>query len=123
VVGAMPEEMVLGLHVQKRARSSLGNCLLLLLQAAPTPSLLEIWISGSSGAWTNDRPGVLIDWRRESLVGELCCKPLFPATPFIGITIIAGGVGRGRRATSVSAREVGLWSFVVVVVVALCWVM
>ncbi len=34
------------------------------LTGSPSPSVLEIWISGSSGAWTNDRPGVLGDWRR-----------------------------------------------------------
>jgi len=71
VVGAMLEEMVLACT----SRNVLGACCLLLLhpRPTPTPSLLEIWISGSSGAWANDRQGVLIDWRCESLVAELCC--------------------------------------------------
>jgi hypothetical protein len=48
-----------GLRSGKRMRPSRWST-----SPSPSPSVLEIWISGSSGAWTNDRPGVVGDWRR-----------------------------------------------------------
>ncbi len=98
----------------------LGNCFCCCSAAAPrltpTPSLLEIWISGSSGAWANDRPGVLIDWRCESLVAELCCNP--SPCHFVHwnqLRVMWDGAAGRRHRFLLESR--------VAVEVALCWVM
>jgi hypothetical protein len=94
-------------------------CVALAALVPPSPSLLEIWIPGSSGAWANDRPGVLIDWRRDLWSPNSAATPL-PASACIGIKVRVCGTGRPDDVGVCSKSRV---RGVVAVAVAVCWVM